>query len=509
MSVADISLNMDLLLFNDIEQEIDAWKVTDFSAEKKCPQKERLALEDRYWGITEVTDKFNRQSVSYQLSKKDCIHGWLKYKEGFSAALVKKLLEDFKVEKGDLVIDPFMGSGTTALVATLAGFNSIGYDILPMSKIAITAKSNIYKYNTQELREILHAFINEDIPSEYKGKTPSLSITEGAYPPETDRQLAYYTQWFESSNFSAEAKTLIKLCCLNTLERISYCAKDGQYLRWDIRSLKMIEANEERAAKGKRPIVVELNKGDLPDFKTAMIEELNKVISDIEEIQAKNGAANMAETTFVEGSSLFEMTKLPDSIISACISSPPYCNRYDYTRTYALELAYLGVDKARFNQLRQDLLSCTVENKPKIDAIRSHYASINRLEDFNRILDIARNNPVLQEINMALLQRSKWGEINNKGVLKMVDGYFTELTFLFAELYRTCKNGAKIAFVNDNVRYAGEVIPVDFLTTFLAEQIGFKPLKVYSLRQQKGNSSQQMKKYGRIALRKSITIWQK
>lgn len=500
---------MDLLLFDDIEQEIDAWKVKDFSAENKCSQIERLALEDRYWGITEVTDKFNRQSVSYQLSKKDCIHGWLKYKEGFSAVLVKQLLEDFNVEKGDLVIDPFMGSGTTALVSTLAGINSIGYDILPMSKISISAKSNIYKYSVDELTNILHSFKAEEVPSDYNRRSPALSITEGAYPPETDRQLAYYTEWFDNSDFSDEAKTLIKLCCLNTLERISYCAKDGQYLRWDIRSPKMVEANTNRVAKGKRPIVVELNKGELPDFKTAMLEELNKVITDIEEIQAKNGASGMAKSTFIEGSSLFEMTNLENNILTACISSPPYCNRYDYTRTYALELAYLGVDKDRFNQLRQDLLSCTVENRPKIEAIRAHYERINRADDFKRILHIARDNSVLQEINDALLQRSKWGEINNKGVLKMVDGYFTELTFLFAELYRCCKKGAKIAFVNDNVRYAGEVIPVDFLTTLLAEQIGFKPIKVYSLRQQKGNSSQQMKKYGRIALRKSITIWEK
>lgn len=500
---------MELLLFDDIEQDIDAWKVTDFSADNKCQQKERLTLENRYWNITEVTDKFNRQSVSYQLSKHDCLHGWLKYKEGFSATLVRQLLSDFKIGKGNLVIDPFMGSGTTALVSVLAGINCIGYDILPMSQISITAKSNIYKYKVEELKTIRQSFIDSVIPMDYSGKSPSLSITEGAYPPETDRQLAYYTDWFNNSPYSVEAKILLKLCCLNALERISYCTKDGQYLRWDIRSPKMIEANADRAAKGKRAIVVELNKGDLPDFKTAMTEELNKVIADIEDIQAKNGASGMAETTFIEGSSLFEMAKLPDNIIDACISSPPYCNRYDYTRTYALELAYLGVDKDRFNQLRQDLLSCTVENRPKIDAIKSHYAQLNRLDDFHHIYDIAKNNSVLQEINTALQQRNSWGEINNKGVLKMVDGYFTELTFLFAELYRTCKQGAKIAFVNDNVRYAGEVIPVDYLTTMLAEQLGFKPKKIYTLRQQKGNSSQQMKKYGRIALRKSITIWEK
>ena len=91
----------------------------------------------------------------------------------------------------------------------------------------------------------------------------------------------------------------------------------------------------------------------------------------------------------------------------------------------------------------------------------------------------------------------------------MVDGYFTELGILFAELFRVCKSGAYLAFVNDNVRYAGEVIPVDYLTTNLAEQFGFKAVKIYTLKQQKGNSSQQMAKYGRVALRKSITIWRK
>jgi site-specific DNA-methyltransferase (cytosine-N4-specific) len=91
----------------------------------------------------------------------------------------------------------------------------------------------------------------------------------------------------------------------------------------------------------------------------------------------------------------------------------------------------------------------------------------------------------------------------------MIDQYFTELTFVFAELYRVCRPGAYVVFVNDNVRYAGEVIPVDLLTTNLADQVGFAPFRVYVLPQRKGNSSQQMKKYGRAALRKSVIVWRK
>ncbi|MBI4569924.1 MAG: hypothetical protein HY719_16145 [Planctomycetes bacterium] len=47
------------------------------------------------------------------------------------------------------------------------------------------------------------------------------------------------------------------------------------------------------------------------------------------------------------------------------ITSPPYCNRYDSTRTYALELALLGVNEADLSALRQAMITCTVENRTK------------------------------------------------------------------------------------------------------------------------------------------------
>jgi site-specific DNA-methyltransferase (cytosine-N4-specific) len=203
------------------------------------------------------------------------------------------------------------------------------------------------------------------------------------------------------------------------------------------------------------------------------------------------------------------LPKYGDNILSGVITSPPYCNRYDYTRTYALELAYLGITDEKLKKLRQELLSCTVENKPKIDYIKENYEKLGKQNDFDKILKIIEKNKTLAEVNQSLKERSKNGDINNKGVLRMVDGYFTELCFIYAELFRLCKSGAKVAFVNDNVRYGGEVISVDYLSTELAEQIGFKPIKVYSLKQQKGNSSQQMAKFGRVALRKSITVWEK
>jgi len=497
-------------LFFDLETvDAGAWHVSEFSADRANPQEARAALEERYWPITEVTDRFNRRSVSYQLSKKDCLHRWLKYKEGFSAELVSTLLDDFHLQRGDLVADPFLGSGTTALVALLHGYDSVGFDVLPMSKVAIKAKTSIYEYDVDELQRLLAEISTLRIPDDYKGKTPEISITKDGYPEETGRALAYYKEYFSHSGYSAVTKVLLELCTLNSLERISYSAKDGQYLRWDWRCPKIVAAAEARAKAGRKPFVVRLDKGKLPSLKEVLAEELVGVIADIGYIQETCPGGWEARCRFVEGSALFELPEMEDGTVGAVISSPPYCNRYDYTRTYAMELAYLGLSDDDVIHLRQDLLSCTVENKSKIEQLQSFYARTGRQERFERVMDIIRGNAALREINHALRCRAANGEVNNKGILRMVDGYFTELTFSFAELFRVCRSGAHVAFVNDNVRYAGEVIPVDFLTTALAEQIGFVPVKIYTLRQQKGNSSQQMKKYGRVALRKSITVWRK
>lgn len=487
---------------------VEEWRLYNFSANGFCDDSERLALEDRLWSITEVTDKFNRQSVSYQLSKKDCLHRWLKYREGFSSQLVKLLLDEFGIKEGGVVLDPFMGSGTTALVCSLEGINSIGWDILPMSSLSIKAKTAVYDYDLNELQNILEEIKNLTVPKQYKKTTPYVSITKEAYPQEEGIAIAYFTEYFEKSSYSDIAKNLIKLCILNSLERVSYTIKSGQYLSWDHRCPKIIAINKARVEAGKKPFVNDNDKGILPTLKEMLILEFSQMLEDITSLQEKDTNFR-ANCTYIEGSALTEITNIETNSIDGVITSPPYCNRYDYTRTYGLELAYLGKDDEDIKNLRQSLLSCTVESKTKVEFLKEHYKKIGRLDDYNRIISVIENNAVLTEVLNALKSRNANGEINNKGILRMVEGYFTELTFLFAELYRVCKNGASVAFVNDNVRYAGEVIPVDYLSTSLAEAIGFVPKKIYTLKQKKGNSSQQMAKYGRVAIRKSITIWEK
>lgn len=496
----------ELLLF-DLEQDLKSWRIDCFSAGHFAEDRARLRLEEKFMRLTEISDDFNRQSVSFQLSKKDCIHRWLKYKEGFSADLVERLLEEAGIKEGDTVLDPFMGSGTTALVCDFHGINSVGFDVLPMTKIAIEAKSGVMRYDVAELSRMCEEFKTLEMPHDYRADFPYIPITDGAFPEETERAVVFYTRWIKDSHYSDAAKNLVTLCILNSLEAVSYTRKDGQYLSWDTRSPKMVEANKARSARGAKPIC-RLDKGVIPGLKETLGKELDVVLRDIRSLQ---GDLHVKEAAidFTEGSCLLELPKMEAESVDGVITSPPYCNRYDYTRTYALEMNYLGMSVAEIGRLRQDLISCTVESKPKEEFLRGYYERLGRADDYGRIVGIIESTDALNEVKAALRKRNANGEINNKGILRMVEGYFAELAFVYAEIFRVSKHGASVAVVNDNVRYAGEAIPVDFLSSEIAEKIGFKVKKIYTLKQLKGNSSQQMAKYGRVPLRKSITLWQK
>ncbi|MCJ7837545.1 site-specific DNA-methyltransferase [Cuneatibacter sp. NSJ-177] len=499
-----------LIFIEGVDTEKKAeYLVENFSADEFCESKARVWLETHFEPLLEVTDKFNRQSVSYQLSKKDILHSWLKYKEGFSADLVNTLLDEMNVPKNGTILDPFFGSGTTGLVCQMRGLNSIGYDIMPISSVSIKAKSSVMDYDIGELENLLREVRNLVVPNNYSKKTEYIKITEDAYPPENEIFIQYISDWRDESDYSEQSKNLLTLCVVNSLERCSYTTKTGQYLGWDYRSPKVIKANKEREASGKKLLPKKVVREVIADAHELITEELEHVITEIKLIQKNNMEANTAHINYVQNTVLKELPLLEDNSINGVITSPPYCNRYDYTRTYALELVYLGLGEQGIKDMRQTLISCTVESKSKVEQLEEYYKSIGEEDRFINIKNIIDNNNVLNEVKNALNKRKDNGDLNNNGVIRMVEGYFTELAFVYAEIYRACVPGSFVAFVNDNVRYGGEVIPVDFLSSLFAEQFGFKVKKVYCLHQKKGNSSQQMAKFGKVSLRKSITIWEK
>ncbi len=183
------------------------------------------------------------------------------------------------------------------------------------------------------------------------------------------------------------------------------------------------------------------------------------------------------------------------------MTSPPYCNRYDYTRTYALEFAMLGLTQVEVSDLRQEMLSCTVENRGK-DLLKI-------CPQWAPFIEAANQQKLLQAINAYLEHEKASGNLNNTGIPRMVRGYFSEMACVIGECARILKPNARLFMVNDNVRYAGVSISVDTILSDIARSLGFEVENILVVPSKKGNSSQQMGTYGRVPLRKCIYVWRK
>jgi len=204
----------------------------------------------------------------------------------------------------------------------------------------------------------------------------------------------------------------------------------------------------------------------------------------------------------IQGSCLDILPTLETASFDGLVTSPPYANRYDYTRTYALELAMLGVDENELRLLRQAMVSCTVENKDKGD-LNQRFS----LDTFTSALAAFEGQHELQGILTYLENQRLTKALNNPGIPRMVKNYFFELSLVIFECARLLKPGAPFVMVNDNVRYGGAMIPVDLILSDFAEQAGFDVEVIWMLPTGKGNSSQQMGAHGREEVRKCIYVW--
>ncbi|NJO40547.1 MAG: site-specific DNA-methyltransferase [Cyanobacteria bacterium CRU_2_1] len=438
-----------------------------------------------------VQPALTRLLVSFQANKIRPIYRWYKYKEAFSASLVELLLQKYGLSQGK-ILDPFAGSGTALFAASDQGIDADGIELLPIGQQIIETKKVLDTEFTSDDLARLKTWLSLQVwkQAENEFSLPEFRITKGAYSLETKKIIEQYLGACYQEN--ERVREVLRFALLCVLESISYTRKDGQYLRWDYRSGR---------GQGKKLF----NKGKILEFDHAITNKINEIVNDLEpsthQIDLFSIKRTQGKIELYKGSCLKVLPSLPDAIYDAVITSPPYCNRYDYTRTYALELALLDISEKGLIELRQEMLSCTVENRSKdLLTINPHWDSA---------LEIANSQSLLKAILSYLDNQKLQGVLNNNGIPRMVRGYFYEMACVIQECSRVLKPGALLFMVNDNVRYAGVSISVDMILSDFAEKLGFIVENILVLPSDKGNSSQQMGNHGRDPLRKCVYVWKK
>jgi len=452
-------------------------------------------LTSRFRSKLEVNSDLDRGLVSFQANKREHEHRWCKYKEAFSAALIRYLFSQLCIERGS-VLDPFAGSGTTLFIASELGIAATGIELLPNSAEIIEVRRMLLDCDRTSLAADLRRFGKERVWEKSGPRTPfpHLRITSGAFASETEAALERYL--YEVGRIEDQILSrCLRFAAMCVLESISYTRKDGQYLRWDKRS--------DRRQRGKL-----FNKGKIDGFTEAICKKLLEIVDDLDSLTPKlsdTGSTRIrGQIKLFAGSCLDIMPDLKSNSFDALITSPPYCNRYDYTRTYALELAMLGIDEGALKNLRQTMLACTVEHRAK-----ENLAQGFKKDCFHRAVEAFHSQELLQLILGYLDDCRASGTINNFGIPRMVRNYFLELAVVISDCARVLKPGAPMVMVNDNVRYQGAHIPVDLILAEIAERVGFEVDKIWVLPKGKGNSSQQMGAHGRTELRKCVYVWRK
>jgi DNA modification methylase len=262
-------------------------------------------------------------------------HWFYPYKGKYHGQMIKALINFAGVEKNDVVLDPYLGSGTTLIESSLLGVNGFGVEINPALAIISQIKLDALKINypkfseavsIENLHEIFKYFMNLEIPEDSIKPTIDENI---------DARKLLETLWCEYfpesflHDFPCEWRNLLMLIYLHALS-------DYTYLKGTKKSKSLQEFFYENFAEYMKTIEGACN-------------VINKLGIELGDFKIKiNSALSIP---------------VKDNSIKAVVTSPPYSIALDYIKNDAHLLRYLGIDIAL---LRNQMIGLRGKGKEKL-----------------------------------------------------------------------------------------------------------------------------------------------
>jgi hypothetical protein len=366
-------------------------------------------------------------------------HDWYRFVLSYPPHLVKQYLDRFGVSADQQVLDPFCGTGTTVVECKKQGIPSVGVEANQMAWFAGSTKID-WSPDPEQLIEQAEQIVA--IAREALGKELSLRTL-----PEEAAQLLLKNSMSELPLH----KTLV------LLEQIPRAEK---HARLAIAKTVVYEISNLRFAP---EVGIGKPKQDAPVM-DLWLKAMQGVAQDLRELQTL--PVTSAKIHHADSRQLLEV--LEPASIDAVITSPPYPNEKDYTRTTRLESVLLEFlkNKDDLKALKRGLMRSNSRNV---------YTSDTDDQWVSQHLGI---QAIAEEIET---RRRDWKKTSGfeRVYSRAVKLYFGGMAKHLADLRYALRPGAQLAYVvGDQASYLRVMIRTGELLAEIAEGLGYELVNI-------------------------------
>lgn len=260
------------------------------------------------------------------------------YHARFIPQIPERMIEAY-TEKGDTVLDPFNGSGTTTMVSGALQRNGVGVDLNPLA--CLIARVKCRNYNIERLESHITDFLKkakqnvraidsqqrlddftDSEPEEVPIKIPEFPDQDRWYIDDVLQQMGALFYLVENVECE-EIRDFYRVCFSGITKTVCRSDEDWTYI------------------------------GDnmFPDKETNKLTPVNKVYDVYQEFENQvnkvlRGVKQFSETNPTEGqihqTDSRELDFLESNSVDFSITSPPYANAVDYARYHRLSFYWFG-----------------------------------------------------------------------------------------------------------------------------------------------------------------------
>jgi hypothetical protein len=371
---------------------------------------------------------------------------------------VRTYLERFELDASSRVLDPFCGTGTTLVECRQLGIASIGLERNPMAHLAASVKVD---WSPDPAAMIVHA---GEVANLALAQLRADGLEDSPQQPLFERIHARPSSDLRRLPPDA-AKLLLKDSisdrplhkALVLLDALEECRGEAFYRHERLAFAKAIVFEASNLNFGPE-VGIGPPKADAAVI-APWLDGVGIMAADLEAM-----APAPIEATVRLGDARDAGAFLEPNSIDAVITSPPYPNEKDYTRTTRLESVLLGFihNKIELRALKQEL-------------VRSNTRGVYRID---RDDELVANHPEIQRIASEIEHRRiAMGKTSGfeRMYARVTKLYFGGIARHLAGLRTALKRGARLAYVvGDQASYLRVMIRTGQLLADIAQSLGYR-----------------------------------